>query len=373
MISHTDIDQAIQIEHLLRRNEIFELTLTNHLLSTVMSTLKIEGVEKAEFHMREGYASLQVGENHKFIGREFLLKKFGKVEVTGITSFAGLTALLLTTSFPTEDLVDRLSMELSKRHNNLSLGQAIAMVKRTLTIQLNSQERTQLSRLRKKVKDSINLVKGFGQLVGVDSIDLEPRLPHYQVYFYCRKCETTVEYTGELIDQPTHCSTRMQMVWTERKEEKYTPQDSLDELKSRLSQQSMGLVKGPGIMEREESEAKIFLVCETCGEKERIGPSLQKLLLKSDDRINLPEHHGKEMKLVIEEDDPSVHRSEYLPFIEKLAPLVEEILERDEDPNNYLLYTCEECGLLEMVKRKKPAPEHHGKEMRYIPAGFPTK
>jgi len=102
------------------------------------------------------------------------------------------------------------------------------------------------------------------------------------------------------------------------------------------------------------------LYCSTCSQYFDIDEELQQRLDTTSHRISLPEHHGKEMQILIQPKEGT----------EKLQEIMEKLHLLGEDRPSGLYFVCMECLFLTYSSdvpksevNEVEAPTHHGRKM----------
>lgn len=125
-------------------------------------------------------------------------------------------------------LLEKIQHHLYKEFDYLSLGQAKAIIKRKLKLRLNSAERNDLSRLRKKFDGYRRLIDSFANMVDkktgkkpahspplIGSTENYMTSVGYKLHFMCMECKTCVEFpdSDEPLIPPEHHGSPMVLNW----------------------------------------------------------------------------------------------------------------------------------------------------------------
>lgn len=370
-ITDVDIDYAESLGKLLLNNKVENLTFTGIMVDMLFNSQDLDRkLNSAEVNLIRGFGQLILGDESLYFGEDYIQSILPDLPPSRINSFPELFLLYLVLKLEKIDLINYFASTLSSLHNNLSLGQAVAAVKRVLSISLNSQERTQLSRLRKKVNDSYNIIQGFNFLLGSSRmiISTSSSTPAKYVYFYCKNCDNSYNLTGNLMQVPQHCGRDMQLFWSVSKPS-LPHSEGINEIEERLSSDNLGLQSWKST--KKQSGHKIFLVCQECPERFEIDDKLMNRISKSDQRIPLPKHHNKEMTLSINSDRFSNEKSGDL--IKRIIEPIMILMEKGEDLSDYIILECEVCSTIICSLKSAAIPEHHGKVMTQILAYYTGK
>ena len=125
-------------------------------------------------------------------------------------------------------LLEKIKFHLYEEFDYLSLGQAKSIIKRKLKVKLNSAERNDLSRLRKKFNGYRRLIDAFADMVDKKTGKKPSHSPPligstenylssvgYKLHFMCMECKTCIEFpdSDEPLIPPIHHGVPMVLNW----------------------------------------------------------------------------------------------------------------------------------------------------------------
>lgn len=284
------------------------------------------------------------------------------------------------------DTLQKLSQYLSGEFEYLSEVQARALMKRHCGITLEAGERTQLTRLRKRMEGYRRLLDTFEFRVQRSSPGRkriayereEPLTPipdedewinskQDQLHFMCFECRETMVVSKGIANFPSHHERVMTLNHNLHLKGDMS-QKIMQELVNAVDSPHLKSMNNPpkNVMNSINYEQDPKLFCTVCEEYFEIPEEILKQLDNSNQRITLPSHHDKEMEIKIV-SPTKAHAG--IAIIQKMLSM------NIEEPGLYL--ACAECSYFIASKDAARDPEtgsiipltHHGKKMMTISYG----